>query len=282
MDRAQLADFLRTRRESLRPEDVGLARGPRRRAAGLRREEVAALADMSVDYYSRLEQERGPRPSEQMLAAIARALRLSLDERDHLFRLAGHHAPARTHLDDHVSPGIMRVLDRLQDTPAQVMTILGEALVQTPPAVALLGDQTRLRGPRRSVVYRWFTEPESRRVYPDEDHPMHSRIFTSDLRVASARLPGDPRVARIIAELNASSAEFAALWAAHEVGARHEYKRIQHPELGIINVQCQLLYDDQRSQSLLVFTATPGTEDAEKLRLLGVIGHQQLGQQDPG
>jgi transcriptional regulator with XRE-family HTH domain len=280
MDRAQLADFLRTRREALRPEDVGLARGPRRRAAGLRREEVAALASMSVDYYSRLEQERGPRPSEQMLAAIARGLRLRLDERDHLFRLAGHNAPARTYHDDHVSPGIMRVLDRLQDTPAQVMTILGEALVQTPPAVALLGDQTHFTGPRRSVVYRWFTEPDSRNVYPAEDHPMHSRIFTADLRMASSRLPGDPRVARIIAELSAQSAEFAALWAAHEIGAHHEYKRIQHPELGVINVQCQLLHDDQRSQSLLVFTATPGSEDAEKLRLLSVIGDQRFSPRD--
>ena len=89
-DRAELADFLRTRREALQPEDVGLPRGARRRTAGLRREEVAALCGMSADYYSRLEQERGPHPSEQMLAAIARGLRLSLDERDHLFRLAGH------------------------------------------------------------------------------------------------------------------------------------------------------------------------------------------------
>src|SRR5215207_2750249 len=120
MDRAGLADFLRRRREALQPEDVGLARGSRRRTSGLRREEVASLCDMSVDYYSRLEQRRGPQPSEQMLAAIARGMRLTLDERDYLFRIVGHTAPARAVRNDHVSPGLMRVIDRLADTPAQV------------------------------------------------------------------------------------------------------------------------------------------------------------------
>ena len=128
VDRAQLADFLRTRREALQPEDVGLPRGPRRRTGGLRREEVAALCGMSADYYSRIEQQRGPHPSEQMLAAIARGLHLSLDERDHLFRIAGHAAPRRVHRADHINPGIMRILDRLSDTPAQVMGSLGETL----------------------------------------------------------------------------------------------------------------------------------------------------------
>ena len=150
MDRNQLADFLRTRREALQPEDVGLPRGQRRRTGGLRREEVAALCGMSADYYSRIEQQRGSRPSEPMLAAIARGLHLSLDERDHLFRLAGHPTPARELRLEHVDAGLMRVLDRLQDTPAQVVTSLGETLLQTPPAVALLGDETAYTGPDRS------------------------------------------------------------------------------------------------------------------------------------
>ena len=117
MDRSQLADFLRRRRAALDPEEVGLGRGARRRAPGLRREEVAMLCDMSVDYYSRLEQARSSQPSQQMLAAIARGLRLTLDERDHLFRLAGQNAPARTLADAHIGPGLMRLLDRLSDTP---------------------------------------------------------------------------------------------------------------------------------------------------------------------
>jgi transcriptional regulator with XRE-family HTH domain len=276
VDRTQLADFLRTRREALQPEDVGLSRGPRRRTNGLRREEVASLSGMSADYYSRLEQQRGPQPSEQMLAAMARGLRLSLDERDHLFRLAGHNAPARALRSDHVSPGLMRVLDRLQDTPAQVMSGLGETLVQTPPSVALFGDETAYTGMRRSVVYRWFTDPETRRVYPDDDHPMHSRLFAADLRAAYAREGTDSRAGAIVNALLTGSPEFAELWSAHEVGNRHDEKRIQHPELGVINVQCQMLHDHEQSQALLVFTATPGTEDHEKLQLLGVIGAQRL------
>jgi len=139
MDRAQLADFLRSRREAIQPGDVGITRGPRRRTSGLRREEVAQLTGMSTDYYARLEQQRGPQPSEQMVAAMARGLRLTLDERDHLFRLAGHTAPTRVRRSDHVSPTLMKVLDRLDDTPAQVMSDLGETLVQNRLAVALLG-----------------------------------------------------------------------------------------------------------------------------------------------
>lgn len=142
VDRTQLADFLRKRREALQPEDVGLSRGPRRRTGGLRREEVAALSRMSTDYYSRIEQQRGARPSEQMLAAIAQGLHLSLDERDHLFRLAGHPEPQRARRADHINVGLMRVLDRLEDTPAQVITDVAETLAQTRLSIALFGDET--------------------------------------------------------------------------------------------------------------------------------------------
>ena len=122
IDRSGLAEFLRTCRESLQPEDVGLPRGQRRRTSGLRREEVASLSHMSADYYARLERQRGPQPSEGMVAAIAQGLHLSLDQRDHLFRLAGHHPPARGAESQHVGPGILRILDRLADTPAEVVT----------------------------------------------------------------------------------------------------------------------------------------------------------------
>ncbi|WP_455710141.1 helix-turn-helix domain-containing protein [Nocardiopsis dassonvillei] len=140
IDRAGLATFLRRRRESLQPEDVGLPRGQRRRTSGLRREEVAALCHMSTDYYSRLEGERGPQPSVQMITSIAQGLRLSLDERDHLFRLAGHNPPARGADSEHISPGLLRILDRLDDTPAEIVTELGETLRQSPLGVVLTGD----------------------------------------------------------------------------------------------------------------------------------------------
>jgi len=277
MDRAQLADFLRRRREALQPEDVGLRRGPRRRTSGLRREEVAALCDMSADYYSRLEQARGPQPSEQMLAAIARGLRLTLDERDHLFRLAGHTAPTRTLRSEHVSPGLMRVLDRLADTPAQVMTEFGETLAQTPAARALFGDETRFEGYMRSVGYRWFLDPSARDVYPAEDHAMHSRAFTADIRSAYAKFGAGSRAGAMVEALLAESPEFAQLWEAHEVRSTHpREKRLQHPEVGVMDMHCQFLIDPEQGQTLLVLTATPGTESYDRLQLLSVIGTQQL------
>jgi transcriptional regulator with XRE-family HTH domain len=277
MDRQQLADFLRRRREALQPEDVGLSRGPRRRTSGLRREEVAALSDMSADYYSRLEQQRGPQPSEQMLSAIARGLRLTIAERDHLFRLAGHTPPARLGGGDHVSPGLMRVLDRLADTPAQVMTTLGETLAQTPPARVLFGDETRFTGPMRSIGYRWFLHPPSRDVYPVEDHPMHSRTFTADIRRVYAQHGMRSRAAAMVAELLEKSPEFAQLWDEHELRGEHTVdKRLQHPETGVMDLQCQVLIDPEQGQTLLVITAQPGTESYEKLRLLSVIGTQRM------
>ena len=277
MDRAQLADFLRTRREALQPEDVGLPRGPRRRTGGLRREEVAALCGMSADYYSRIEQQRGPHPSEQMLAAIARGLHLSLDERDHLFRVAGHAAPQRVHRGDHINPGMMRILDRLADTPAQVMSSLGETLRQTRPGIALLGDDSRWTGMARTMVYRWFTDPEARRIYPEEDHPMHGRVFTAQLRATYVRDGKRSRAAAVVDTLLATSSEFAAVWAEHDIGTMHlDRKRIAHPELGLLELHCQTLVDPDQSQTLLVFTAVPGTESYEKLQLLSVLGDQRI------
>jgi transcriptional regulator with XRE-family HTH domain len=277
VDRNQLADFLRTRREALQPEDVGLPRGKRRRTGGLRREEVAALCSMSADYYSRIEQQRGPRPSEQMLAAIARGLHLSLDERDHLFRLAGHPTPARELRQQHIDTGLMRVLDRLQDVPAQVVTSLGETLLQTPPAVALLGDETAYTGHDRSMFHRWFTRPETRRVYPREDHDTHSRAFTADLRSLVARQGPAGRAAALADRLLDASPEFAQLWSEHEITAQSTHrKRILTAELGVLEVYCQMLYDLEQEQALLLFTATPGSDSHDKLQLLSVIGAQKL------
>nr|WP_296063518.1 helix-turn-helix transcriptional regulator [uncultured Actinoplanes sp.] len=272
MDRAQLADFLRTRREALQPEDVGLPRGPRRRTGGLRREEVAALAGMSADYYSRIEQQRGPVPSEQMLAALARGLHLNLDERDHLFRLGGHPAPQRIFRDDHISPGMMRIVDRLEDTPAMVISRYGETLRQTPPAVALYGDETRFTGLNRYVVYRWFTDPKSRLIYPVEDHPKHGRVFTSQLRQAYAAAPHG-RAKEIVDALLDRSEEFRRIWAEHHIGETYtDRKRLLHPQLGELDLYCQTLNDPDQSQTLLVFTAVPGSPSYEKLQLLAAVG----------
>ncbi|WP_443732119.1 helix-turn-helix transcriptional regulator [Solirubrobacter phytolaccae] len=276
MDRVQLADFLRTRREALRPEDVGFGSGARRRTKGLRREEVAMLAHMSTDYYARLEQQRSPQPSEQMLAALARALRLSQDERDHLFRLGGKTPGPRARRTDHVNPALMRVLDRI-DAPAQVMSDLGETLVQNPLAVALVGDQTRFTGPARSLLHRWFTDPAERALYAPEEHLQHSRVYVAYARGVLARDPADVRAGEIVELLKLHSPEFTALWDEHEVAVDFsERKRFVHPRVGTLDLHCQELIAADEGQVLLVYTATPGTDDYDKLQLLSVIGTQQF------
>lgn len=272
IDRAGLAEFLRQRREALQPEDVGLPRGQRRRTSGLRREEVAAVSHLSADYYARIEQQRGPRPSESAIASLAQGLHLSLAERDHLFRLAGHRPPDRDGVSDHVPPGLLRIFDRLQDTPAEIVTELGETLRQTPMGVALTGDLTRFTGFSRSIVHRWFMDPATRERYTTDQHVFLGRMFASGLRgIATARGPGS-RAAALAEHLLEHSAEFRTLWDKHEVGIRpRETKRFIHPELGVMELSCQTLEDPEHSLSLLAYTATPGTESHEKLRMLAAV-----------
>lgn len=271
-----MADFLRRRRDSLQPPDVGLPAGARRRAPGLRREEVAHLAAMSVDYYTRLEQQRGPQPSEQMLASLARALRLSDDERDYLHRLAGHSAPDRVAASAHISPSLQRVLDRLEDTPALVLSSLGETLVQNSLSAALLGDRSGFTGLDRSEVYRWFVHPETERSrYPENDRDRQSRAQVASLRVAYGAMGAQSRAGVLVRALQKASPEFAELWDRHEVAKRFEdHKTLIHPELGPIELDCQVLFTEDQSQCLLVLTAPPRSEGAEKLALLGVLGTQ--------
>lgn len=277
MDRAGLAEFVRHRRAALQPEDVGLPRGRRRRTEGLRREEVAALCHMSTDYYARIEREVGPQPSEQMIASIAQGLHLSAQERDHLFRLAGHRPPTREAANDHVSPGMLRILDRLADTPAEIVTELGETLLQTPLGVALTGETALLTGPSRSIGYRWFADPQTRSLYAEEDHAFLSRVWASGLREVLARRGPNSRAARFADLLLEQSAEFRALWETHEVGIRPgPTKRMVHPELGRIELTCQTLVDPEGTHALLVYTAIPGSESAHKLELLSVIGAQRI------
>lgn len=277
IDRDGLAAFLRHRREALQPEDVGLTRGPRRRTNGLRREEVAALSYMSTDYYARLERATGPQPSEQMMAAIAQGLHLSLEERDHIYRLAGITPPARGPSSEHIGPGLLRILDRLQDTPAEILTEVGETLRQTPLGVALTGDASRRQGAQRSIGYRWFTDPSARAAYPSEEQEMLSRVYASGLReLVALRGPGS-HPAQLADQLLGLSAEFRRVWAKQEVGLRPpELKRYVHPEVGPLELSCQTLLDPEQSHRLLVYTAAPGSDSYDKLQLLAVIGPQPL------
>jgi transcriptional regulator with XRE-family HTH domain len=274
---ADLADFLRRRRDALAPSDVGLPPGLRRRTSGLRREEVAALAGMSTDYYTRLEQARGPRPSVAVLASLARALRLTDDERDHLFFLSGQAPPQRAASVGHVTPGLLYVLDRLVDTPAFVVSDLGDQLVQNPMSVALSGEIATQPGLARNFPWRWFTDPSVRTRYPREDWERHSRTHVADLRATHARRRGDEDIETLVDKLRGASAEFDELWQLHEVAVRRsDAKAMIHPEVGRLDLLCETLLSGLSDQLLVVLHPRPGTDAREKLELLRVIGSQNL------
>jgi hypothetical protein len=171
---------------------------------------------------------------------------------------------------------MMDLLTRLNTTPAQVVTDLHVTLVQNPLAVALLGDQSVFRGKNASFVHRWFTDADARRIYPEADHDTQSRRFVADLRAAAARRDAkDLQAHTLIDDLTARSPEFAALWAQHEVAVRRDdRKRINHPTLGTLEVNCLNLFSEDGRQRLLWFTPALGTDSAGKLDLLAVIGTQ--------
>jgi transcriptional regulator with XRE-family HTH domain len=276
IDRAGLADFLRRRRELLRPSDVGMPHGARRRTPGLRREEVAQLAGMSSDYYSRLEQRRGPNPSRSIVAALARALRCDLDERDHLYHLSGLTPPPRR-AGRHISPGLISLVDRLTDVPVFICTDLDEVLWQNALADTVLGrhDDGADRG--RNLTWRWFTQPASRALFPEDDWPRHSAAHVGDLRATYSRRAGDTDVVTLVHDLQEHSTEFRALWERHEVAVRRfDRKRILHPEVGLLHLTCEMLLTPEEDLRVRAFFPTEGTDAREKLDLLRVIGTQSF------
>jgi hypothetical protein len=219
----------------------------------------------------RLEQARSPQPSVQLLAALARALRLTTDERDHLYLLAGHRPPEGARAGEHLRPGLLYVLDRLDGVPVQVLSDLGDLLAQNDLAQALFGCVCTVAREDRNVVLRWFTEPAVRDHFAADEHEVHGRELVADLRAAVARR-GDDEVSRaLVARLRAASSEFAGLWDRHEVAVRrsHPY-RLEHPELGRIEFDCEVLATPAVDQRLRIFTPPPGGSDAlDVLRVLG-------------
>jgi transcriptional regulator with XRE-family HTH domain len=275
MERGELADFLRIRRARVTPADVGLPAGARRRTPGLRREEVARLAGMSVDYYIRLEQARGPRPSAQVLDALARALRLSPDERAYLFHLVGMAPGPGAGPRRDVPPGILHLLDRLDDTPAMVLDAKSDILAWNDMMCAALRVDFSAFPARARNAITWAFRPGAEGY--DADRMRFVRESVADLRAAVARYPDDPGVRRLVAELSAGSELFAALWARHDVEVRRSTtKRIAHPVVGTFEVDCETLHIPERDQRLVLYTAAPGTASHEALRLLKVVGLQDL------
>jgi len=268
MDRGGIAEFLRRRRCALRPNDVGIDAGRRRRTAGLRREEVAALANISTDFYARLEQRRGARPSVRTVEALAHALRLTPDERDHLLRLAGHEAPWRGRPPDVTDRSLVRILEHL-DVPAQIVSECGVTLRQNALARAISGVQTGRTGLERSMFYRWFVGTEERRRVPDEDHDVHSRRYVAQLRAVRGQRGGDREARTLVDELYLRSPEFAQLWDLHEVALIRSWtKRLRHPQAGVVSLESEVVSSQNHAAVLLVFTAAPDSDAAERLTFL--------------
>lgn len=282
VNRPQVAAVLRRAREGVRPEDVGLAAGSRRRVPGLRREELALLAGISVDYVVRLEQGRGPQPSSQVLGALARALRLDVDARDELFRLAGTPPPEAGTIDVHVRPSVLRLIDRFTDLPAFVQSAKGDVLAWNAMSAALQGDWSGLRPDQRNLArLRFLHDPGGEVMTPvggtPEERAAIARQSVANLRRAAARYPRDPDLQRLLRDLRSGSPEFAALWDDTAAGAwRSHRKTLLHPAVGPLTLECDTLHVPDSDQLLVVYSAAPGTPEADALALLRVLGTQQL------
>jgi transcriptional regulator with XRE-family HTH domain len=264
-------------RDRVAPEAAGLPAGGHRRAAGLRREELALLAGISVDYITRLEQGRATNPSEQVVEALGRALRLSGDEREHLFTVAGLVPPGRDTVPAYITPSVQRLLDRLTGTPVAVYDAAWTLLLANPLYVALMGDPSGWRGNERNGVWRNLVSHSSDIHRTPQAQRAFESTLVADLRATASRYPADQRLRRLIAELRANSDRFAELWDSGAVG-RHEASRktIDHAQVGSLTLDCDILTVAGSDLRIMALTAEPGTPDAERLALLAVLGTQTL------
>jgi len=270
MDRNHLADFLRSKRHRLRPEDVGLAAGGRRRTPGLKRDEVAWLANISVEYYARLEQARGSNPSGRVLIELARALRLTSDERSHLFSLAGVAAESSGGASSEVPLSVLSLLDHATDMAALVVNACYDIIAWNCLAVALFEDFSALEPARRNLVHRHFLDPDpDSRHYGLANAEEFGSFAVGRLRAAAGRYPNDQRIAALITTLYEQSPDFARLWddGGVDVGF-HSYKAMHHPVVGILHFDCVPV----RDHYLICFTAPAGSPAYEALRVLSTPG----------
>lgn len=275
--RTELGAALRAWRDRVRPEEVGLRGGGRRRSPGLRREELAGLAGVSVDYLVRLEQSRASNPSAQVLASLARALRLSDSERDLLYVCAGVAPPSARVVSRHISPGLQRILDRLADTPVGVFTASWELVLANPLWQALFGEPERPPGRERNLVWRFFGHEQSSVARTEEEYARFAATMVADLRDAAVRYSEDRELQAMVADLRARSDWFAELWDAYAVARQvSDRKTILSPTVGPVTVDCDVLTAPDTDLRIVVYTARPGSEDAGKLDLLRVAGLQPI------
>ncbi len=277
MDGLELGSALRRWRDRVSPADVGLPVGRRRRAAGLRREELAQLAGISADYLTRLEQGRATTPSAQVVEALARALRLPDGDRTLLYELARLTAPGLDVIPTRVPPSVHRMLDRLAHTPVVVYDATWTLVLANTPYDALMGDTTAWRGLERNAVWRSLTGRPTRVVHTPAEQADHEARLVADLRLTAARYPADPKLRRLVGELGESAPRFTELWESSEPAPQAErsrHKAVDHPSVGRITLDCDTLIDALDDLRISVYTAEPGTEDAERLALALVVGTQ--------
>ncbi|MEV0258795.1 helix-turn-helix transcriptional regulator [Streptomyces sp. NPDC050732] len=273
--RAELSEFLRTRRARLKPQDVGLPDfGRHRRVPGLRREELAQLAGVSVAYYTRLEQGNGRNVSGEVLDAIARALRLTDAEQAHLTRLAKPKTlkKKRAARQQHMRPALQQLLDTIVTVPAYVVGRRSDILGWNALAAALFGDWGELAPAQRNWARICFLDPRSRELFVDWDQKASDIV--SYLRMDAGCYPNDPELSSLVGELSVKSEEFRSLWATHDVREKgHGVKRMRHPLVGELTLAFETLrLPDDCDQSLLMYHAEPDSASAQGLRLLASWG----------
>jgi transcriptional regulator with XRE-family HTH domain len=265
----ELGHCIRAWRDRLDPAAAGLAAGARRRAPGLRREELASLAGLSVDYLSRLEQGRATNPSPPVLAALARALRLTDEERRHLFLVAGQAPPGAGTIDRRITPGVQRMIDRLEELPVLVYDAGWDLVAMNRLGTALVGDMSEFEGRDRNLAWRQFNGDHSRfRSAPAQTAKREAELV-ADLHAATTTYPEDERLASLIAELRAECPRFEEMWRERPVAVRgSDRKTIDHPEVGPVTVDCDILKVQGADLRLIVYSTAPDTPDAEALARL--------------
>ncbi|TDV56473.1 helix-turn-helix protein [Actinophytocola oryzae] len=270
--REELADFLRRRREALTPEGRGLPAGRRRRTPGLRRDEVARLANMSTTYYERLEQGRGPQPSTAILAGLARALLLDADERGYLYRLAGHPAPAARKPGGFVDPQLLSVMRAVGTTsPAFVADDLATVVAQNDLHSTLFGHVAGLPGWEANMIWCWFGSARWRRTVlnPPDQQAAIGRAYVAYLRVVVAQRDYDENAMALVTDLRAASPEFTRMWAAHRVSRSYASSVSVHDErVGRLDFDCAQMVSSQSRQRLHTLHAAAGTSSQERLTRL--------------
>ncbi|WP_329217973.1 helix-turn-helix transcriptional regulator [Streptomyces sp. NBC_01485] len=263
-----LGDFLRSRRARIRPEEVGLPSYGRRRVPGLRREEVAQLAGVSVDYYIRLEQGRGPSVSDTVLDAVARVLRLDETEHAYLHAVARPRKPSARPSAPRVRPGVQLLLDSMERTPAFVLDARMDVLAWNALADAIFGYGSATPD-ARSIPRHIFLDPAARDFYPE--WPAVAVQCVAHLRMLAGHHQNDRRLTSLVGELSLKSDHFRRLWADHPVReCAYGAKRVNHPVAGLLTFPYETLtIQSDTPQTLLVYTPQPGSETAERLQLLG-------------